>query len=66
MVVSSVVHHLVFDHLAQRMTRQKPAASLVASLVLDVRPTIGKEKRPTWVPLAVIGLVHVVATLIHC
>jgi len=65
-VVSSVVLHLVFDHLAQRMTRQKPAASLVASLVLNVRLPNRKEKRPTWVPLAVIGLVHVVATLIHC
>jgi hypothetical protein len=63
----AVVHHIVSDHLARCTIRQELAASPVASLVLSHQYSAQREReRHTWVPLAVVGLVHVVATLIHC
>jgi hypothetical protein len=57
----------VSDHLARCTIRQELAAILVASLVLSHQYSNQRRReRHTWVPLAVVGLVHVVATLIHC
>lgn len=62
-----VVHHIVSDHLARCTIHRELAASLVASLVLSHQHSNQRRReRHTWVPFAVIGLVHVVATLIHC
>jgi uncharacterized membrane protein HdeD (DUF308 family) len=59
------VHHIVSDHLARCTIRQELAAILVASLVLSHQHSNQEEERHTWVPLAVVGLVHIVASLIH-
>jgi hypothetical protein len=57
----------VSDHSARCTIRQELVASLVASLVLFHQYSRQRRREThTWVPLAVVGLVHIVATLIHC